>query len=134
MERSVVVEKWRHQGLLCQVNLNEGEYSKWYCGYVAVTKKHPFWRLNDDTEEIWKLRVHGGITFTNQGASKTRWRNKNLWWFGFDCAHGGDKIYKEKYYRENPDFRLPNEHEWTLEEVVRETNNLAEQLADMLEA
>ena len=33
--------------------------------------------------------VHGGITFSGEGAST--YFNRKGWWIGFDCAHSGDK-------------------------------------------
>lgn len=38
--------------------------------------------------------VHGGITYTKGSATYPIESDEGLWWFGFDCAHAGD--------RENP--------------------------------
>ena len=34
--------------------------------------------------------VHGGLTWANPYAGGPAHKDKNLWWFGFDCGHAGD--------------------------------------------
>lgn len=62
------------------------------CGYVAVTPDHPYY--GKDYSEI-DLHAHGGLTYSNACRGdichKTDIEDK-VWWFGFDCAHGGDLI------------------------------------------
>jgi hypothetical protein len=73
------------------------------CGYVGVPAEHPAFGLGydevqDEYENIW---VHGGLTFADScdedGGDEAichvpfPGRPDKVWWFGFDCHHGGDK-------------------------------------------
>jgi hypothetical protein len=103
---------------------------EWFSGYVAVPKDHPCWGKDSN---LVKVDVHGGLTFAKQGSSDSIWKDKNLWWFGFNCAHANDDTisYGRKFERPHP--IRPNEpplHKWTLDEVCAETNKLADQLAN----
>lgn len=66
------------------------------CGYICVTKDHPWFELFYDHihAQFDFVSVHGGLTYSGYGDTQTEW------WIGFDCAHGGDKI----------DTSLPHEH------------------------
>jgi hypothetical protein len=57
---------------------------KHLCGYVAVSKKHPFFKVSCWDEQLKDIDVHGGLTFASFR------NNKSQWWFGFDCAHAWD--------------------------------------------
>jgi hypothetical protein len=59
--------------------------------------------------------VHGGITFSGQGG-KYPTDEKDLWFFGFDCAHAGD-----------------TPENWTEDRCIAETERLAEQIAELSE-
>lgn len=63
----------------------------WYCGYVVLSEDERYPKL--DVEEIYKLDVHGGITYRGgmQGIDG--------YLIGFDCAHGFDDplIQDEEY-------------------------------------
>lgn len=54
------------------------------CGYVRVPEGHP-WHGGDYDNYIFDCDVHGGLTFGGCFDSKP-----GVFWFGFDCAHGGD--------------------------------------------
>jgi hypothetical protein len=43
--------------------------------------------------------VHGGVTFSGRGIESDYPIKSNRWWFGFDCAHSGDKPDREYYKR-----------------------------------
>ena len=99
---------WLHNGMLCMIRRHPS--FNHLCGYVAVTKKHP---LFNKTYDNITSHVHGGLTFAGT------WNSKNLWWFGFDCAHAGDlvfyegcKPYEDDVYRD-------------MEYVTKETERLA---------
>ena len=86
--------EWRHAGLPCLANRNDG--GAW-CGYVAVPPGHPLHGVGYDDEPIWGLDLpsHGGLTYANACAGDICHVPKpgepdDVWWFGFDCAHGGD--------------------------------------------
>jgi hypothetical protein len=94
------------------------------CGYTGVYAGHPFHKVEysqctvkcgkdycyDHSPEA-QLQVHGGITFSEACAHSEDesdgichipepGTSDDVWWFGFDCAHGGDLIpgmmYTEK--------------------------------------
>lgn len=66
------------------------------CGYVGVGSRHPaYGKFYDDVD----VRVHGGLTFSDfcQEGGKichkvSPGEDDNVWWLGFDCAHGGDLL------------------------------------------
>lgn len=79
----------------------------WYCGYVSLPQKHV---LNTMEEYVYKLGVHGGITFSGS----MELDNFNSWWIGFDCHHGGDSIKVQD-----------------LNYVIKELHDLVEQLQEL---
>lgn len=116
--------------------LNEGNFHQWsnkktkykcyvirpfvfgqWNGYVELPKDHPYYgKYYDDMDN--NIDVHGGITYSDYNG-----------WVGFDCAHGWDlKPDLEYGYYYYPSRDTTNEHYWTKEEVIEETNSLAEQL------
>ena len=110
---SELVEKWKHRGLPCRILQHQTLLH--LNGYVAVPRGHPFWGKHyDDIDDM--VVVHGGLTFSQRGGQDPRWPNRNLWWFGFDCAHAGDWTISR-----------PEGHRWTPSEVKMECNQLAEQ-------
>lgn len=75
-----------------------------WCGYVGVSRSHPCYGLDYDAvyERMPDLDVHGGLTFADRcspGDPETELiichvpepgQSDDVWWLGFDCAHGGD--------------------------------------------
>lgn len=70
------------------------------CGYVGVGPRHPFHGFHYDCVHV---QVHGGLTHADachpsddesQGIchAPEPGREHDIWWFGFDCAHGFDLI------------------------------------------
>ena len=85
-------------GYLCAILRHP--HSGHLCGYVGVEPSHP--QCNRSyIGNSFEGSVHGGLTFSNSDRG-----NSNLWWFGFDCAHigdrtpGGDKWQKDGIYRD----------------------------------
>lgn len=114
-----VEREWKHAGLSCAVT--QSREGRFRCGYVRVPPSHPLHGKRYSDMET-DLDVHGGLTFSNMEPC-TEHEDGQGWWFGFDCGHWGDATY---------DFNDPPEHQkhfWSKEEVVMETNRLAEQLA-----
>jgi hypothetical protein len=111
---SVLEKKWVYKGLKCAVIFVRQSHR---CGYVGLKKDHPYY--GKDYDEI-DVDVHGGLTFGDFGDDK--FLDKDLYWLGFDCAHLGDKTLGSSFADDNERF-------WTLEEVVKETEKLADQLA-----
>lgn len=111
---STIVEKvWKSKGLRCMVLFVRQSHR---CGYVAVPKRHPAFKLDYDKIPV---SVHGGLTYGDFKLHMVK-TNKKWFWFGFDCSHAGDKS-----------FEIPSGHFWTKAEVIKETNKLAEQLSKL---
>lgn len=129
--------EWEYCGFKCSI-VRHPEM-KHLCGYVGLPKSHPYYGKHYNQcllgRERWDctwykdhpslekiIKVHGGLTFSQQGDGET-WE-KDLWWLGFDCAHTGDLVpgRYEKYGR-TLDGVYRN-----MEYVKKETEQLAEQL------
>jgi hypothetical protein len=76
-----------------------------YCGYVRFPKRP----VREEGYEgiLVYVPVHGGITYAQQSEDGSMV-------YGFDCAHAGDWSEIHTYGKK-----------WTLEEVVKETENMA---------
>lgn len=134
--------EFQHAGLDCKVVLTGMGH---HCGYVAVPPSHPWFgrgytdkvsvpdeivsrsidvekvglinmicasdtQSADALEIVLAIDVHGGLTFA------ARDKGRDLWWFGFDCAHYGDG-------------RHIGETDWRdLDYAAAECRSLAEQL------
>lgn len=76
------------------------------CGYVGVPPGHPAYEVDYDDvrvpsgdEDGWPV-VHGGLTFSDHCRPGPEaeaichvpapGEPDDVWWLGFDCAHGGD--------------------------------------------
>lgn len=107
------------------------------CGYVGVPPDHPLHGL--DYEDCPDVDVHGGLTFAaacDEHATEGHGichvpepgRPGDVWWLGFDCAHGCDA---------KPDKRMPA-FDWEtyrdFNYVATEVSRLAAQLADVIRA
>lgn len=67
------------------------------------------------------IGVHGGVTYGPDDNG----------WYGFDCAHSGDKCVDEDGNAINDPFKPSKE--WSPEDVKGETERLAEQLNEIIE-
>lgn len=65
--------------------------------------------------------VHGSLTYSGGDEEYPIPCDPPLWWFGFDCAHNGDKT---SWSSEG--------HEWTEDEVAAECERLASQIVDAI--
>jgi hypothetical protein len=103
-------------GLVCLTVRSPGGH--WY-GYVGVTEGHPFFGVDyTDTYGKADIDVHGGLVYSDfrqerddeHGICHTPepGQPERVWWFGFDCAHRGDRSpaysfnrgpYDEEYRR-----------------------------------
>jgi hypothetical protein len=105
------------------------------CGYVAVPPGHPahgtdYSGMYDCTE------VHGGLTYSNSCEGTVchvpePGQPDNVWWFGFDCAHGEDFSPGSEAFFAKRGLHFDNSHKTyrTVEYVKAECSNLAQQLA-----
>lgn len=101
------------------------------CGYVGVPPNHPYW--HDSYDMDLGLGAHGGLTFADfcSGDEEhgichvpAEGEPKNVWWFGFDCAHSGDYMPSDKYGLNYGDSTYRD-----LAYVQQECTQLAAQLA-----
>jgi len=117
-------------GLDCLLVRNGGAL----CGYVGLPPEHP-WHGEDYCNV--PVDVHGGLTFAAACADtddESRHichvpqpgRPHDVWWFGFDCAHGGDLDPRPERY--DFDFDWPSEYR-DVAYVQSECVRLAKQLA-----
>lgn len=103
---------WMHRGLPCRVWTHH--VLGFRCGYVDVPEGHPLHGLGYDSPAVCGLDVHGGVTFSQM--------EDGAWRIGFDFGHQGDYIPAMSYF---------GGRVWSLEDVVEETERLADQVADM---
>ena len=96
------IKRWQHVGIECAVHRGFT-----LNGYCLIPEDHPL--ADKQVEEIGDFYVHGGITLQ---------RGRVI---GFDTNHYGDSW---------PGSPFPG-HIWLLDEVVEETNRLAEQIAQV---
>lgn len=109
------VKTWEACGLKCAIC--RGGVA--LCGYVRVPVGHPAYGKYYDDPELNGIRVHGGITFCQ--------KSPDGFWFGFDCGHFGDWWgVTENGYSSEHTGRI-----WTVEDVAKETEKFARQLAEM---
>ncbi len=82
--------EWRLYGYPCLM-VRSALGGNW-CGYVGVPPWHPFYKKDFGKLD---LRVHGGLTYSAPCQGHIchvagPGEPENVWWLGFDCAHGGD--------------------------------------------
>lgn len=111
-EETITEKEWVHAGLKCKVNFYKTPASghNWRCGYVILPETHLCYKMSYDDIPV---EVHGGLTYSTE-------LKDGSWMIGFDCIHAGDRTEGDSEERG---------HFWLLDEVVKETNRLAEQLA-----
>jgi len=137
---------WQHAGLPC-LALRGPDHAGHWCGYVAVPPGHPLHGKDYDAPDV---SVHGGLTYADRCRDHIchvpqPGEPDDVWWFGFDCAHGGDFIpamhartrglgypFDDRAYDHATAVAADT---WmvdvyrTIDYVQDETNRLAEQLA-----
>ncbi len=127
-------------GLDCMINRGP---SGALCGYVGVGPDHPLHGVHYGDVEV-DIEVHGGLTYSQacqEGGEichvPAEGREHDIWWFGFDCAHGFD--YMPKFNHETKDiiqsssiWGFPDQYKgWAY--VCGEITGLAAQLAQLTE-
>jgi hypothetical protein len=141
-----VEKEWTCCGLLCLSVTNSMGHR---CGYVGVNRFHRLHGVGYSEEsDLLKVfatgfrgttpegffSVHGSLTFADK-----REGHPDLWFFGFDCAHAGDlpdeslMVNIPENLREILSTRSGfGGTVWTLDMVVAECENLAQQLSDVM--
>lgn len=170
MKRFIVEEEYEYQGYKCVVIFNYLGHRCGYVGvdkthplykvdygqYLNIKKADlpaemvvsgtiPLMMALLDEDERIKIdayfQVHGGITYSGGGVKSEYPIESDLWWFGFDCGHYGDKNDYELAIKTFPERRETHLLEMafenmcntggeirTLEYVKSECENLALQL------
>lgn len=137
-------------GLACLAVRNPSSGN--WCGYVGVPDTHPWHSISYNgcvqkppcgqhyCDHYPDVRVHGGLTFSDKCADVAGDHSRyichlpepgepdNVWWFGFDCNHSGDRA--PGYVARYPGHSIPGEHYRNLRYVEGECARLARQLAD----
>lgn len=125
--------EFEHAGFPCL--LKRVMTSGHWCGYVGVPPSHPAHGKDYDNDLLDSVSIHGGLTYADECDGDPvagichvpkPGEPEHAWWFGFDCAHGGDKSHFVG--RDFAPISFFNGHYWTVGEVERETRKLAEQL------
>ena len=121
MREEYAVAEWEHDDIACRVvKMPMGHY----CGYVQL----PEGLREDFGREDTSLRVHGGLTYGPDADG----------WVGFDTGHGWDVNLDENGEQWGVWVRMPpipapepiGATVWTVEGVVGEVEQLAEQVAE----
>ncbi len=121
MLETIKEREWTHDGLRCVV-LFIGQSHR--CGYVEIPPNHP-WHKKDYMDV--DASVHGGLTFGGHGAAGHDLLDTEVLWFGFDCAHAGDLLLGSINLTSGVFGR--SDYFWNLDEVIEETEELADQVA-----
>lgn len=114
------------------------------CGYVGVNKNHMLFKVEYDMVSELIEYPHGGLTFSdlcqknddNLGICHVTEKDEDdqIWWFGFDCGHGGDlapgMFVDLKKINPNRDF-FKHERYLNIEYVKSEISSLAKQLKNI---
>jgi len=90
-------------------------------GYVGVPRGTTLDGVDYSNFALRDITVHGGLSFS--GGDGKYPVEDDKWWFGFDCAHYGDKTNLTNE---------PYDVERTLEYVENECESLAKQLSDKM--
>lgn len=175
-DRYIIEREFEHAGYKCVVTFgimghrcgyvglpkNHPLYGKGYDEHLDIKKEDigdrqisgVFPLLGACLDEDERIRIeayfqcHGGITFAGGGENSDYPINSDLWWFGFDCGHAGDKLdldcaiqkfpsrRKELLYRKLIVDRFPIAGGVirTEEYVADECKKLAEQLKEFEES
>ncbi len=174
-DRYIVEREFEHAGYKCVVTFNamghrcgyvgipknHPLYGKEYSDYLEIKKADvgdrkisgifPLLLACLDKDERIHIdayfSVHGGITFADGGENSNYPIESDLWWFGFDCGHAGDKAdlnYAiEKFPKQaerlkmqkriNDMYPIEGDIIRTEEYVAEECKKLAEQLKEFEE-
>lgn len=93
----IVEREFEHAGYKCVVTFGDMGYR---CGYVGVPKVDELY--GKDYRKL-DFDVHGGLTYSGGGKNSDYPIKSDLWWFGFDCAHGGDRADDKRVMELFPD-------------------------------
>ena len=119
-----ILKEGTHEGFEYVVMNNGRGYR---CGYIKVPNRHSWYAITwEALRERSSIDVHGGLNFAD-------YDEKEGYWIGFSCDHGGDKIdlslpFDERIKRIHENIVNPDHFVlWTTEMVVNECKRLCEQ-------
>jgi hypothetical protein len=84
--------EWRDAatGLVCLITRNP--FMGNLCGYVGVPQSHPL--AGREYHELENIHAHGGVNYAAPCEGNVchvpQPGEEDVYWFGFDCAHGYD--------------------------------------------
>lgn len=112
--------------------------TKHWCGYVGVPKDSRLhgkeYYISTESENglskleeaINNISVHGGLTAAGELGDRS---GDDVWYFGFDCAHGGDLV---SYMFDYPQFGDESTYK-DKNFIMTEVENLARQLKEIID-
>lgn len=65
------------------------KYNHWYCGYVAIPEGDRFYEIDEYSELLEELSVHGGVSFVGY------LDGIDGFLIGFDCNHAYDNPWEQ---------------------------------------
>lgn len=174
-DRYIIERVFEHTGYTCVVTFgnmghrcgyvgipkNHPLYGKDYSDYLEIKKSDVgdrevsgiFPLLGAYLDEDERIRIeayfqcHGGITYAGGGEHSSYPIESDLWWFGFDCGHAGDKsdldyaMQKFPSHRKEYQQRKMVESKYPIDDVIRteeyvadECKKLAKQLKEFEES
>ena len=118
----MIVKAWEYKGRKCLVLRINGHY----CGYgetklngVGYSKEFGSYETSPGSN----ISPHGGLTFAGKhNELPNNPFDKDIWYFGFDCAHAGD--YVDFGFMESE----KDGHVWTKEEVIKQTEDMIDEI------
>lgn len=117
-----MIEKiWKYKDYPCvvRVQLDKDGNKLWRCGYVGVPSDNSFYGNAGRAEKM--LLPHGNVTYSGNKIPEMD-MDTDYYWIGFDCNHTFDACCAkeaEKY---------TYCHYWTLEDVIKECENLVDDI------
>lgn len=117
-----IIKAWEYRGRKCLVLW----VSSHYCGYAETKFRIDY--FGEDSPET-KINIHGGVTFsgTHEHLEGNPF-DKDIWYFGFDCAHYDDYVDYTFLGSDTINNIEKDTHKWTEEEVIQETERLVDEI------
>lgn len=107
-----IKEYGEHKGIPWIVIYVNGSH---HCGYVGLNAEHPLYKRHYDDMGFWP-DIHGGVTYSKGSYWGT---DDEFWWFGFDCAHAGDKTNAYSLPEPEGSMRVFRTVEYVKEECIK---------------
>ncbi len=118
--------QWFEQGLACLIVRNGCGA---LCGYVGVPEGHKLYGVFYQDLESY-FHVHGGLTYSSKCADHIcNEADEEVWWLGFDCAHGGDYIPDMPFMNIIEHLRFSDYKD--IDYVMNECSKLARQINEL---